>query len=285
VTGFCLSAVGLVGLSYGLIEIGSSGNPVVHVALPLTVGLAAGITYVMRALRVDEPLLDVRLYTNRAFSAASATIFAISASLFAAQLLFPLYLQTARHQSAVQAGLIVAFRGLGAILGTAIATRVSERIGAGPAIAGGAFLFLFCTIPFAMINGHSSLIVLCCFLVGQGIGVGAVYAPVMTAAFRALNRPDKIGDASAQLTIVTRVAGSLGAAILTTVLSRYLAAGYGSAQAFADTFRWVMVITAIGLVPIALLILVTRKPPPTVPVPLMTRAEQQAETTADPSLG
>ena len=54
-----------------------------------------------------QPLLDVRLYANRAFAAASLTTFCLGAALFGAMILMPLYFQTVRGEDAVHTGLLL----------------------------------------------------------------------------------------------------------------------------------------------------------------------------------
>src|SRR3954469_1710111 len=75
-TGLALVATGLVGLTYGLAESGTAGSlAATEVLVPALTGLALIATFVVRALKIDNPLLDVRLYANKAFAAASVTTF------------------------------------------------------------------------------------------------------------------------------------------------------------------------------------------------------------------
>ena len=130
--GLALIATGLVAVTYGLAEIGlSTGDRLSHVVVPLVSGVCLVAAFVHRALRVEQPLLDVRLYLNRAFTAASVTIFCIGAALFGGMILMPLYFQTVRHEDAVYTGLLLIPRGFGAALATWMAARVMDRIGAG----------------------------------------------------------------------------------------------------------------------------------------------------------
>jgi hypothetical protein len=80
--------------------------------------------------------------------------------------------------------------------------------------------------------------------------------PSMTAAFSVLRR-DQVADASPQLTVLQRVGGSIGTAILTVVLQRGIDGSAGSpaevANAFGNTYWWVMAITVAAIVPTVLL--------------------------------
>jgi len=65
------------------------------------------VLFCVHALRIERPLLDIRLYANRVFAAASLTTFALGASLFGAMILVPLYYQEVRHESVIITGLLV----------------------------------------------------------------------------------------------------------------------------------------------------------------------------------
>ena len=56
-------------------------------------GLALVLAFCLHALRVERPLLDIRLYANRVFAGASLTTFFVGAALFGAMILVPLYYQ------------------------------------------------------------------------------------------------------------------------------------------------------------------------------------------------
>jgi hypothetical protein len=86
----------------------------------------------------------------------------------------------------------------------------------------------------------------------RGVGIGLSMMPAMTAAFSVLTR-EQVNDASPQLTVLQRVGGSLGTAIIAVVLQGHLnhAAHTHAALAasFAHTYLWVMAVTVIALLP------------------------------------
>ena len=100
-TGLLLVAAGLVGITYGLAESGTAGTLAARAVLvPALTGLALVGIFVARALRIPNPLLDVRLYLNKAFAAASVTTFGLGAALFGGMVLMPLYFQLVRGEDA-----------------------------------------------------------------------------------------------------------------------------------------------------------------------------------------
>jgi EmrB/QacA subfamily drug resistance transporter len=266
--GLALIAAGLVGVTYGLAESGSAGSLTdAHVLVPALTGAALIAAFVVRALRIPAPLLDMRLYKDKAFAAASLTTFCLGAALFGAMILMPLYFQTVRGQDAVTTGLLLMPQGIGAAVAMRLSAVATERFGGGlTALMGGA-VTVVATVPFVLIGGGTSYWLIGVAMVFRGFGIGMSMMPSMTAAFAVL-RPDQINHATPQLNVLQRVGGSVGTAILSVVLSDHLqsaaraAGGAPSADAaagaFGTTYWWVLGVTAFALLPTALLALVER---------------------------
>jgi EmrB/QacA subfamily drug resistance transporter len=261
--GLGLVATGLVGLTYGLAQSGSAGSLTApSVLVPGLLGVVLIAAFVLRALRIPAPLLDVRLYADRAFAAASVTTFCLGAALFGAMILMPLYFQTVRGESAVTTGLLLMPQGIGAAIAMRMSARATERWGGGLTALGGGIVTVVATVPFVLIGGGTSYWLIGAAMVFRGFGIGMSMMPSMTAAFAVL-RPDQISHASPQLNVLQRVGGSMGTAILSVVLGNHLASASpgadGAAGAFGTTYWWVLGVTAIALVPTAILAIVERR--------------------------
>jgi EmrB/QacA subfamily drug resistance transporter len=253
--GLVLAAFGLVGITYGLAEIGVSSFGSPKVLVPLLAGMVMVAAFVWRALRIERPLLDLRLYRHPAFTAASLTTFCLGAALFGGMILMPLYFQTVRHEDAVVTGLLLAPQGVGMAVAMWVAGRATERLGGGTTAFIGGVISVISTIPFVAIGGHTSFVLLSFTMVVRGFGIGMSTMPAMTAAYRVL-KPSQVNDATPQLSVLQRVGGSIGTAILTVVLQHQLSrAGSVSAAAagFATTFWWVLAVTAVATLPTLLL--------------------------------
>ncbi len=248
--GLALVATGLVGLTYGLSQVGLPGAGLLQVELPAVGGLVFVAAFVLRALRVDRPLLNMRLYANKIFAAASLTTFLLSSVLIGAAILMPLYYQTIRGLGTLTTGLLVAPRGVGATLGTWVSRRMMERLGTGATTGIGVVVTLLCSIPFVMLGEHTPYLTICIVLTLQGLGIGLTITPALTAGYRAL-QAHEINDATPQQNIVQRIGSSIGTAILLSLLQRYLAAAGPSAaaqaRAFGATFGWLLAIGAVAL--------------------------------------
>src|SRR3954451_21285348 len=277
--GLLLLSPGLAFLIFGFSEVGMQGTFADwRVWLGVGVGVVALAAFAWRALKVREgALIDLSLFRDRAFAAASGTTFIFGVSLFGAMLILPLYYQVVRGQSALQAGLLLAPQGVGAAMAMPIAGRVTDRVGAGRVVPFGIVVALLGTAVYTQLTPDTPFTVLGVALWVRGIGLGMTMMPSMAAAYQTLDRA-AVPRATSSINIIRTVGGSVGTAVLTVVLERRIVANVpgatgelgalaghdGSrgaeplATAFGQTFWWAVGMTAIALIPAMFL---PRRPP------------------------
>jgi len=281
--GFCLLSPGLAALVYSLSEVGVTGS---YTSTPVLVSFVLGIglmiAFVLHALRVSNPLLELRLFANRNYTIANICIFVMGATLFGAMFLLPLYYQIARGQSALVAGLLMAPQGIGAACVMRLSGRVTDRVGPRKVVPAGIILMAVSTIPFAFVTTTTSELLLGTTLFIRGLGLGMSMMPIMAAAYFDLSHTD-IPRATTTLNILRQVGGSVATALFAVVLDRQLAEhvtpppGSGAragasgglslsataklppevaqrvASAFAHTFWWSVATILIAFIPTLLL--------------------------------
>jgi EmrB/QacA subfamily drug resistance transporter len=272
--GLVLLSPGLAALVYGLAQAGEGAD----LASPqVLAGLAAGVillvAFTVRSLkRADRALVDVRLFANRAFATSVAAIFFYSVAMFGVLILVPLYDQTVRGGGTLDAGLLIAPLGVGAIVTMLLAGRLTDRYG--PRIPGitGIVVVLAGTLVYTRIDAATSLPLLAAAVFVIGLGHGMIVPSIMAAAYQ--NLPTTaIPAATTAATIMIRIGSALGAATLAIILQILIRAnipgadgipapgrapGQGDqlAHAFAGSFWWAFAIAALSLLPALLL------PPP-----------------------
>jgi len=278
--GLLLLSPGLAFVVFGLSEVSTSGGITFERLLPTIGGLALIAGFVAHAWRAEAPLVDVRLFRGRGFAAAGATVFLVGGALFGALLVLPLYYQVARGESALVAGLLMAPQGVGAALGMNRAGRLVDRIGGGRVVLMGLAMLMFGTIAFTQVDPDTSFWILGASLVVRGVGLGFTMMPAMAAAYATIGR-EQVPRATPMLNVVQRVGGSLGTAILAVVLQRQIAAQVGGdgggaslgaipddahhrlagplATAFGHTYWWTMAMTAVAVIPAAVLAITERR--------------------------
>jgi EmrB/QacA subfamily drug resistance transporter len=272
--GVALLSPGLAGIVFGLSEIESHGGIGDPAAFgPIAAGLALVGLFVRHALRIERPLIDMRLMRSRGFSAAAATTFMNGAGLFGGALLLPLYYQVARGETALTAGLLTAPVGIGAALAMPVAGRMVDRVGGGRVALVGCVIVTAATLPLAAVSATTSFALLAVLLVARGVGIGAAMMPAMAAAYATLQSA-QVPRATSTLNALQRVGGSVGTALLAVVLQHQTRAAFPGgaggglapvaaseraqvaaplASAFGHTFVSAAALTAAALVPALLL--------------------------------
>jgi EmrB/QacA subfamily drug resistance transporter len=261
--GLLLAATGTVGITYGLSQSATAGSFTSNdVVFPIVVGLLLVAAFVVRTKRIKNPLLDLSLFRNRAYSSSSLTMFCLGAAMFGAMILLPLYFQVARGQDAIHTGIFLIPQGVGASIGMNRSAYLTSRLGAGLTSLLGGVILAGATAPFLFIGANTPYALIGLPMVIRGVGIGFAMMPAMTAAFATLEH-DQINDASPQLNVIQRVGGSLGTAVVAVVLQSKLthaaAVGSPAASAFASSYWWVMGLTLVGLLPTVVLWRVERQ--------------------------
>ena len=232
------------------------------------------VASVLRALRVDHPLIHLKLLRNRPFSVAMITMSVFCVGFFGAMLLLPTYFTLVRGESALHAGLLLAPQGLGAMLAMPITGRLADKIAARRIVLPGLGLIVLGMVVFTQVGSTTSYGLLLSALFVMGIGMGCTMMPITSAALQTL-RPKDMAKASTATNIVQQTAGAIGSAIMSIILAALLAAKFGvstsqgqlaataatlnpqthtaaaslTADSFATTFLWATVLLALCLIP------------------------------------
>ena len=235
-TGLFLISAGSAAATYGL---ASAGAQPVRVWLPLAVGAALLAAFAIRSGRIDRPLLDVRLYRNRAYASSSLVNFALGGIIFGGMILLPLYYQSVRLQDPVMTGLLIAPTGVGIAITAPLASRLTDRFGSGRTALAGALVNAAGTVPLLFLGASTSYLWLSAVLLVRGIGISLCMIPAMSAIYRAIP-PSKVADGTTQVNVLNRLGGSTGTAVFTIVLQHAIAGTGPSGSAYGDAFRWVL---------------------------------------------
>ena len=251
-----LISLGVTSLVYGFSEAGRMGNFTDGTVLAcVLVSVVLLVSYVARALRMrGTPVIDVRLFGVRSFSAASTLLFLMSGTLFGAMFLLPLYYQELRGASVFQAGLMLAPQGLGMALSMFYVGKVIDRSGAERTVTMvGILLAIVGFAPYALGAAHTSQVVLGVALFISGLGIGTVPLAAMTSTYRGLE-PHQIAPATSVSRIIQQIGGTVGVAAFAVLLQ---SGSTGIAQlspgAFDRAFRLSLCLTAFAIVPALLL--------------------------------
>jgi EmrB/QacA subfamily drug resistance transporter len=277
--GLLLLPPGIASIVFGLSEFGERSTLATSVVwVPLLLGVAAVVAFVLRAVRVSHPLVEVRLFRSVGFSSASASLFLLSTSFFASMLLLPLYFQIVRGYSPMQAGLLMVPQAVAAAFGMNLGGRATDRFGAGRIVPLGLLMMAAGTVPFATVGADTPYVLLMVGMIPRGLGMGFAMMPAQAGAYATLDSRADVPRATPLLNVTQRVGGALGVAVLTVILDSQIAsrlrgvpgadagldgpissAARGQvaepmAAAFAHVYRWSLAGALIAVLPALLLL-------------------------------
>ncbi|MEV4222158.1 DHA2 family efflux MFS transporter permease subunit [Nonomuraea sp. NPDC049725] len=187
--------------------------------LPLAAGIVLITCYVLRALRSRRtpPLIDVRLFTSRGFTAGVTIMGLGGLANFATLFALPLYHQQAHGHGVLAAGLLMAPAGLGGAIAMPLAGRLSDRIGARSLAAAGALVAGLSALAFTRIDAGTGQAWPVLAALTIGLGMGCFSAPTMGSLYRTLPGP-LVAQGSSVLYMLNQLGAALGIALVTLVL-------------------------------------------------------------------
>ncbi|RJQ86848.1 MDR family MFS transporter [Amycolatopsis panacis] len=258
VRGLIILVAGLPLLTYGVAGIGENGGRTETIAVIAAVAGALLLAlFTLHAVRSANPLLNLRLFKDRAFSSAAVVIFCMGIALFGAMIVLPIYFLQVRHEDLVTAGLLTAPSAIGTVLALPLAGRMTDKIGGARVIFAGLIVTIIGTIPLALVTPHDSYVWLSLVQIVRGIGIGMTTTPAMAAGLAMIAKED-VPHATPIFNVLQRVGGSFGTALMTVLVAVQLASGpqtdEGAADAIGYTHWWIVACTAIVLIPSMLLV-------------------------------
>jgi EmrB/QacA subfamily drug resistance transporter len=274
VPGVVLGGLGLLGIVWGLVNGNSDGWASTQIVAALIAGAVLLAAFVAWELRAPEPMLPMRFFRDRAFSAANGASLFMYFGMFGSIFLLTQFFQTAQGYSPLEAGLRVLPWTAMPMFVAPIAGALSDRIGGGRIMATGLFLQ---AAGLAWIAAVTSGDVAYTSLVGpfivSGIGMGMFFAPVANVVLSAV-KPVEEGKASGANNAIREVGGVFGVAVLASLFSHY--GGYESADTFSDGLvvaTWVGAAVVAGGAVLAILIPPKKRVADEVPAELVPQPE------------
>src|SRR3954447_15359874 len=245
VAGVVLASAGLFGIVLALVRGNTLGWTSSYVLTSLTLGLALVVGLVAWERRTSHPLLPMRLFASRGFSATNLASVLMFFGMFGAIFLLAQFLQTVQHYSPLSAGLRTLPWTAMPIVVSPIAGLLADRIGGRPVVLTGLVLQAAGLAWLAAISSptvpYGDLVP--AFVV-SGIGMALFFAPVATMVLGTVARHEE-GIASGATNALRELGGVFGVAVLASVFARH--GGYSSGQAFVEGLRPAVSVGAAGV--------------------------------------
>jgi len=181
---------------------------------------AAGlVALVIRELKAERPVVDLRALRNRTFSAGVFLIGMLGFTLYSSLVLLPIYLQTLLGYPALNAGLALSPRGLGSLATTPLAGYLTGKTDPRRLLVFGLLLGSITMFSLSELNLNAGYWDVFWPQVLQGIALSFLFIPLMTLSMADIPK-EKMGNATSIFNLMRNIGGSIGIAVMTTFLAR-----------------------------------------------------------------
>jgi EmrB/QacA subfamily drug resistance transporter len=218
IPGLLLSIVGVTALIYGIMQAGSKGWDDQTVLIPILIGVAVLVVFIVVELRVHDPILDLRLFTNYTFTISNILTWVILGVFYGGQFLLPLFLENVRGDTALTTGESLIGQGLAFGVGITIAGVVYNRLGPRILTVFGFLLVIGGTYGLTQIDVNTTGQSLQIWLLLRGLGMGFVSQPLQTVALSVVSNRG-MAKASSLVNVTRQMAIAVAVAVLTTYLT------------------------------------------------------------------
>jgi DHA2 family multidrug resistance protein len=183
------------------------------------ISVSAMALLIVRELRTSEPIVDLRVFKNRNFWVGNVLMAVISAVMYSAIAMVPLFVQILLGYTALSSGIATAPRGIGAMVAMPIVGKLMSHLDGKWLVMLGVALIIISTLMFGNVTLDTAMINLVLPNILQGIGIALVMVPLMAITVGTLPK-EKMGNASGIFNLTRNLAGSIGISISATCLAR-----------------------------------------------------------------
>jgi len=248
--GLALASGGLLAVVWGLVRANELGWTSTTILGSFVVGIVLLAGFVAWEARSSEPMLPLRLFRSRTFTAANIVSLLMSFGMFGSIFLLAQFFQIVQHYSPLGAGLRTLPWTLMPIFVAPLAGLISGRTGTRPLLVLGMSLMAIALFWMSLVSSPTvDYIALVPSFIVAGTGMGLFFAPIANVVLSAV-RPEEEGKASGANNAIRELGGVFGVAVLASVFANY--GSYATGQSFVDglipAMRVGAVVVAIGAV-------------------------------------
>ncbi|MGE6261173.1 MDR family MFS transporter [Heyndrickxia sporothermodurans] len=213
-----LSSIGFGGLLYGFSSASSDGWTDVIVLTTLIVGAIALIAFIVRQVKMEVPLLDLRVYKYPMFALGSVIAIVNAVAMFSGMILTPAYVQNVRGISPLDSGLMMLPGAIMMGIMSPITGKLFDKFGPRMLAVVGLAITAISTYMLANLQIDSSYTYIILVYTLRMFGMSMVMMPIMTNGLNQL--PTHLNPhGTAVNNTAQQVSGSIGTAVLVTIMN------------------------------------------------------------------
>ncbi len=224
-----LAAAGTLGLAFGIKEGARHGFADPASVAVVAAALVSLTVFVRRQLARPEPLLDVRLFTDRTFSVAVSCVLLLAFTLVGTELFFALYFQLVFSLEPLAASVRLLPLIIGNIAGGLLAAPLLRRLGTRVTISGGMLLSTVAFLPMLALGVEERFLLMALPFIALGFGLEIGLVAANDIIFSAVPA-DRAGNAASVEATAFQLGGGLGIAVLGSALAAVYSSALGPVQ-------------------------------------------------------
>jgi len=214
-----LSTLGFGGILYGFSSAGAHTWTSIHVVASLMIGIITLIWFILRQLKLEQPILEFRVFKNKMFTITTALGMVSFVAMIGAAVIMPIMMQDMLGFSAMKSGMSLMPGAIIMGLMSPITGRLFDKYGARWLAIIGLIIVVITTFMFSNLSIETSFMYLATVNAVRMLGIAMVMMPVTTAGLNSL-ATELIPHGTAMNNTMRQVAGSVGTALLVTIMTK-----------------------------------------------------------------
>jgi len=183
------------------------------------VAAAALIVFVIYELVVEHPVVDLRVFKERTYSAGVFLMTVLGFVLYGSLVILPIFLQTILGYPALQAGIAMFPRGLGSFIAMPFVGIIMSRFDPRKLLVVGTIACAFSLVLLGTLNLNVGYWEIFWAQFLQGLSLGFLFVPLTTVTMDPIPN-EKMGNATSIFNLMRNIGGSMGIALSTTIVAR-----------------------------------------------------------------
>ncbi|MEH6996390.1 DHA2 family efflux MFS transporter permease subunit, partial [Neobacillus drentensis] len=213
-----LTSVGFGGLLYGFSSAGKQGWDSPQVYLTIAIGAISLLVSILRQLKQEKPMLNYRIFRYPMFALSSVISMVLTMAMFSGMLLLPIYVQTIRGISPLDAGLLMLPGAIIMALMSPVTGKLFDKFGGRILAITGLVITVVTSYLFSQLSLETTYTQLLLLYSVRMLGMSMVMMPVSTNGLNQL--PARFyPHGTAMNNTLQQVSGAIGTALLVTIMS------------------------------------------------------------------
>ncbi|PTH28368.1 DHA2 family efflux MFS transporter permease subunit [Staphylococcus arlettae] len=217
-TSVVYSTLGFGLMLYGFSSAGNLGFSSPIVILSLIMGLIIVAIFVIRQIKLDNPLLNMKVFANRTFSLSAFSSMILFIGIVGPALLIPMYIQSGLGLSAILSGLVILPGAVVNALMSVYTGKIYDKYGLKILAIPGFILLIIMTILHCFLTTDTPYWYIVVIYALRMFAVALIIMPLNTIGINAL-QPENISHGTAIMNSLRIIAGAIGTAVMITILS------------------------------------------------------------------